>query len=122
MVVDGHSQLLLCLVLADDVVVEEAFDFLGLGQVSGGGSGMRGVSAVVFKDGVTDSDTLIAYICSWIIAGRRDQLRYSVLRFVAERAPQRFFRSRARFHFPAPFGLTDSTAFRVLRATYGADQ
>ena len=97
-VVDRDGELLLGLVLADDVVVEEAFDFLRLGQVAGGGGGMRGLAAVVLKDGVADSDALIADVCAWIVAGRRDQLGYGVLRFVAERAAQRFFRSRARFH------------------------
>ncbi len=102
-VVDRHGELLLGLVLADHVVVEEALHLLRLGQVAGGGGGMR-FAAVVLEDRVADSHALVADVGARVVAGRRDQLGHGVLRLVAERAAQCFFGSRARFHFPAPFG------------------
>ena len=103
-VVDGDGELLLGLVLADDKVVEEALDFLRLGQVAGGGGGVGGVAAVVLEDRVADGHALIADVGARIVAGRRDQLGHGVLRLVTERAAQCFFGSRARFHFATPFG------------------
>ena len=96
-VVDGDGELLLGLVLADDVVVEKAFDFLRLGQVAGGGGG-SGFAAVVFEDGVADGHALVADVGAGVVAGRGDQLGHGVLRLVAERAAQCFFGSGARFH------------------------
>ena len=95
-VVDGDGELLLGLVLADHVIVEEALDLGRLGKMTGGGGGSF-AAAVVFKNGVADGDALIADIGARIVAGRRDQLGYGVLRFMAERAAQRFFRSRSAF-------------------------
>ncbi len=112
-VVDGDGQLLLGLVLADHVVVEEALHFLRLGQVAGGGGGVR-LAAIVFENRVADGDALIADVGARIVAGRRDQLGNGVLRLVAERAAQCFFRSRARFHVSC--SLLDPVRFRKMRA------
>jgi hypothetical protein len=96
-VVDGDGEFLLGRILADDKVVEEALHFLGLGQVAGGGGGV-GLAAVVLEDRVADSHAFIADVGARIVARRRDQFGHGVLRLVAERATQRFFGSRARFH------------------------
>jgi hypothetical protein len=53
------------------------------------GSGMR-FRAVVFQNGITDGNALVANVSPRIIAGRRNQLRYRILRFVAKRAAQKF--------------------------------
>jgi len=66
-VVDGYCELLLGLVLADDVFIEEGFDVLRLGQVRRGSCRM-GFAAVVLKDRVADSNALIADVCAWVIA------------------------------------------------------
>jgi hypothetical protein len=47
-VVDGDGELLLGLVLADDVFVEEGLNFSRLGEVCGGLAGL-GITLVVFK-------------------------------------------------------------------------
>ncbi len=96
-VVNRDGELLLGLVLADDVIVEEALHLLRLGQVAGSGRWMR-LAAVVLKDRVANGYALVADVCARIVAGRRDQFGHGVLRLVAERAAQCFFRSRARFH------------------------
>ena len=78
MVVHGHGELLLGLVLADDVLIEERANFLRLGQVnrcSGGG----GFGAVVLEDRVAHGDALIADVGARIVRRRADQLRNRVL-------------------------------------------
>ena len=97
MVVDGDGELLLGLVLADDVLVEECLDLLRLGQMRGRGAGL-GLAAVVFEDGVADGDALVADVGARVVGGRRDELGDGVLRFVAERAAKRFFGTAAWFH------------------------
>ena len=67
-VVNRHRQLLLGLLLADYVFVEEALYFLRLGQLIGGGGGGRR-RAVVFQDGIADRHALVANIGPGIIAG-----------------------------------------------------
>ena len=67
-VVNRHRQLLLGLLLADHVLVEEAFHFLRLGQLIGGGGGRRR-GAVVFQDGIADRHALVANVGPGIIAG-----------------------------------------------------
>jgi hypothetical protein len=69
MVVDGDGKLLFGLFLADDVLVEEGLDLLRFRQMIRGG-GRTGFRAVIFKDGVADSDTFVANIGTWIIARR----------------------------------------------------
>src|SRR5208283_4200824 len=98
MVVDGNGELLLGLVLADDVIVEEAFDLGGLGKMAGSGGG-SGVAAVVFEDGVADGHALVADVGAGVVAGRRDQLGDGVLRLMAERTAQRLFGPGARLHY-----------------------
>ena len=66
-VVDRDGELFLGLVLADDVLVEEGFDVLRLGQVRRGSSGMS-FAAVVLEDRVADPDALVADVRARIIA------------------------------------------------------
>ena len=84
-VVDGNSEFLLGLVLADHEVVEKALHFLRLGQVARGCGGC-GFAAVVLENRVADGYALIADISARVVAGRRDQLGNGILRLVAERA------------------------------------
>ncbi len=69
MVINGDRQLLLGLLLADDVLVEERLHFGGLGQMVRRRRGM-GIAAVVFQDGIADRDALVADVGARIIAGR----------------------------------------------------
>src|SRR4029077_17311965 len=78
MVVDRDGKLLLGLLLADDVFVEESFDFLRLGQVVGSGGGMR-FAAIVFQNGVADGNAFVANIGTGIIAGGGNELGHGVL-------------------------------------------
>jgi hypothetical protein len=68
-VVDGDGKLLLGLVLADHVFVEEGFDFLRLGEV-GWGRSSGGLRTIVFEDRVTNRDTLVADVSARIVARR----------------------------------------------------
>jgi hypothetical protein len=86
-VVDRDRQLLLGLLLPDDVLVEEGLHFLRLGQLVGR-RGLGSGRAVVFQDRVAHRHALIANIGAGIIAGRRDQFGYGILRLVAERTAQ----------------------------------
>src|SRR5580693_769618 len=96
-VVNRHSQLLLGLLLADDVFIEEGLDLLRLGQLVGR-RGLRSRRAVVFQDRVAYSHALIANVSARIITGRRDQFRHRVLRLVAERTAQNLVGARLGFH------------------------
>ena len=100
-VVDCDSQLLLGLVLAYDVIVEETFDLSWLGEMACGG-GWNIAAAIVVEDRVTDGNALVADVGARVVAGRRDQLGHGVLRLVTERAAKCFFGSRARFHSISP--------------------
>src|SRR5881275_1768128 len=66
----------------------------------GSSSGVR-FRAIVFENGIADGDALVADVSAWVIRGRGDQFGDGVLRFMAERALQYFFRSGATFHFVA---------------------
>src|SRR5579863_7036617 len=96
-VVNGDGELLLGLLLADDVFVEESFDFGGLGKLIGSSCGRSG-GAVVFENRVADGDALVADVGPGVVTRGGDQLGYGVLRFVAERAAQNFFSSGPVFH------------------------
>jgi hypothetical protein len=104
-VVNGNRQLLLGLLLADDVLVEEHFDFLRLGQVVGSGSGV-GLGTVVFQNRVADGHALVTDVGPRVVAGRGDQFGDGILGFVAERAAQNFIRSRPWLHVVTPCYLT----------------
>ncbi len=81
-VVDRHCQLLLRLLLADDVLVEEAVDLVGRGQRRTGRPSLA--LLVVGDDVVADIDTLVADE-----DGRAgDELPDVVLVLVAERATE----------------------------------
>ena len=60
-VVNRDRQLLLGLFLPDDVLVEESFHFLRLGQLVGN-AGLGSGAAVVFENGVADRDALVANV------------------------------------------------------------
>jgi hypothetical protein len=80
-IVDGDGELLFGLLLADDVLVEEALDLLRRGQA---GAVVAALDApVVGDDVVADLDALVADEDR----RTRDQLTNVVLVFVAERAP-----------------------------------
>src|SRR5579863_10017199 len=96
-VVNRYCQLLLGLLLADHVLVEESLDFSRLGKLVGSGRG-RGGGAIVFENRVADGHALVADVRPGIVTRGRDQLGYGVLRLVAERAAQNFFSSGPVFH------------------------
>src|SRR3954462_10482142 len=106
-VVDGDGELLLRLLLADDVFVEEDFYFGRLRQMVRRSRGMR-FCAIVFQDGVADGDALVANVSPRIIARRGDEFGNSVLRFMAERTTKCFVRTRAGLHLVSPPTLTRS--------------
>src|SRR5580658_5277693 len=113
-VVNRNRQLLLGLLLPDDVFIEEGLDLLRLGQLIGrGGLGSR--RAVVFQDRVAYSHALIANISARIIAGRRDQFGYRILRLVAERTAQNLVGARLGFHSALLLYLTRITAHLQAR-------
>ena len=96
-VVNRHGEFLLGLFLADNVLVQESFDFMRLRKLVRS-SGRRCCRAVIFENGVADRDTLVANVGPGIVARGRDQLGNGVLRLVAERAAQNFFSSGPVFH------------------------
>ncbi len=96
-VIDRDRQLFLGLLLANDIFVEEYLDLLRLGQMVGRGSSLR-FGAIVFQDGVADRDALIANVSPRIIAGGRDEFGNCILRLMAERTAETFFRAGACFH------------------------
>src|SRR4029077_5839983 len=96
-VVDCNRQLLLGLFLPDHILVQERLYLLGLGKLVRSG-GLRGRGSVILEDRVADRHALVANVGPWVVAGRRDQFRYRVLRLVAERAPQDLICTRPVFH------------------------
>ncbi len=67
-VVDGHGEFLLGLLLADDIIVEVALDLTGLGEVQRAGSSTGFSATVVVKDGVANGNTLVADESAWVVA------------------------------------------------------
>ena len=65
-VVNRDGKLLLRLVLADYVFVEELLDLGGLGQMIGSSGGVR-LGSVVFKDRIANRNALVADIGARII-------------------------------------------------------
>jgi hypothetical protein len=65
-VINRNGELLLGLVLADDVLVEEGFDVLRLGQVRRRSSWMS-FAAVVLENRVADPDALVADVRAGVI-------------------------------------------------------
>src|SRR6185437_9658326 len=108
-VVNRDRKLLLGLLLADYVFIEEGFDLLRLGQVVRSGRSMR-FTAIIFKNGIADGNTLVTNVSPGIIAGRRNELGDSVLRLVAKRTTQRFF-WRSGLHERTP--LSDRPLFSL---------
>ena len=80
MVVDGDREDLLCVLLADDVVIEELEDLPRLGEVLEGQLG--GVFALLGDDVVTQVDALVADVH----AGAGDEFLDLLLRLAAEAA------------------------------------
>ena len=78
MVVNGDRQLLLGLLLADDVLVEECLDLSRLGKLIRR-CGRLGFGAIVFQNGVADGNAFIANVGARVVGGRRDQLGDGVL-------------------------------------------
>ena len=77
-VVNRDGKLLLGLLLADDVFVEERLRLSRLGQLVGRGAGL-GLGTVVFQNGIADGDALIADVGARIVGGRGNQLGDGVL-------------------------------------------
>jgi hypothetical protein len=96
-VVDGDRELLLGLLLADHVLVEEGLDLLRLGQVVGRGRGVA-LGAVVFQDGVADGYAFVADVGPGVIAGRGDELGDCILRLVTEGAAKNFVGAGSGLH------------------------
>src|SRR5580692_3951294 len=97
MIVNRDGQLLLGLLLPDDVFIQEGLDLLRLRQLIGR-SGLGSSGAIIFQNGVADRHTLVADISARVIAGRRNQFGYGILRFMAERATQNLVGARLVFH------------------------
>src|SRR5439155_17481336 len=118
-VVNGYRELLLGLFLPNHVLVEEGLDLLWLWKLVWSGR-CRGRRAVIFQNGITNCDALVANIGSRIVARRGDQLSDSVLRFVAERAAKNFFSSGLVFH-SAPLLLAATSGWLVSSAILPPD-
>src|SRR6202030_4165965 len=88
MVVDGDGQLFLGLILPDDVGVEEGLDFGRTRQPPIDGAGL--FALLFFENLLADAHALIAYVGARVVGRRTDQFFDLLLRFVAERAAQRF--------------------------------
>jgi hypothetical protein len=66
-VINGHREFFLGSFLPNDVLVEVLLDFQGFRELMGPGGGL--IRAVIFQNGVTDSDALVANISAGVIAG-----------------------------------------------------
>jgi hypothetical protein len=91
MVVNRHRKLLFGGLLADYVLIEEFFDFEGLGKFVRSARGRFG--PVVLQDGVADGNTFITYVRPRIVAGGRNQFPDNVLTLMAERTAKSLVRS-----------------------------
>ena len=116
-VVNRHRELLLGLLLADDVLVEEGLHLGRLGKLVGRGCGLR-FRAVVFQNGVADGNALIADVGARIIGGRRNQLGDGVLRLVAKRTAQYFVGTGPGSHSKTPLPRTLSAGTPRSRAAF----
>jgi len=85
-VIDGNRELLLGSFLPDDVLVQEFLHFQGLGDFVG--SSGRSLDLIVFENGITDSNALVADIGPRIIAWGGDELSDYVLTFMTERTSE----------------------------------
>jgi hypothetical protein len=66
-VVDRYREFLLGGLLPDYVLIQELFDFEGLGQLMRSGGGSFG--PVILQDGIAYRNAFVAYVCPRIIAG-----------------------------------------------------
>jgi hypothetical protein len=90
-VVNRHRELFLGGLLSNHVLIEEFFYFEGLGKlVRTGGGGFR---SVVLEDRIANRDALVAYICSRIVAGGRNEFPDNVLTLMAKRTAKSLVRS-----------------------------
>ena len=69
MVVDCNRQLLLRLLLADNVLIEESLYLERLGQV-GRRRPRRRLAAVILQNGIADRDAFVADVSAGVVAGR----------------------------------------------------
>jgi hypothetical protein len=88
MIGGGDRELVLALVLADDVTVEERLDLRWAGKAPIDRSGL--FALFFFQDLLANSYAFIADIGPWIVGRRADEFLDLLLRFVAERTTQRF--------------------------------
>jgi hypothetical protein len=85
-VVYRNRQLLFGGLLADYVLIEKFLYLERLRNLVGSSRGR--LDLIVFQDGIADRDTLVANICSRIIAWGRDELSDHFLALMTERAAQ----------------------------------
>jgi hypothetical protein len=83
-VVNRYRKLLFCVLLPDDVLIQELLYFQRLGHLARADG--RLVGLIVFENGIANPNALIANISSGVITGRGNQLADYVLALVAERA------------------------------------
>src|SRR4051812_5046295 len=91
MIVDGHGQLLLRLILSNNVAVQKRFDFGRTRQAAIHRSGL--FTFFFFQDLLADAHTLVTDVSAWIVGRRTDQLLDLFLRLMAERTAQRLVRT-----------------------------
>ncbi len=91
MVIDGHRQPLLGLVLADHVLVQKRLGVGGLGEPGRQGGLQLLLSFLLFQDALADGNALVADVGPRAFARRSDQAFDTSLTFMAKGATQRFF-------------------------------
>ena len=92
-VVDCHGKLLLGLILAHHILIEKRLDLRRARQL-----GLRrrhAVGAVFLQDAVAHRHALVTNVRSSVVTGRRNQLRYGILRLLAKGAVKQFLGTRA---------------------------
>src|SRR5207249_6584107 len=113
-VVHGHREDLLGLLLADHVLVERVFDLARVGQLRGSRLRLRLIEHLLFDDLLAEVDALVADVD----ALARDQLADLLLALAAERAAIRDLRALAPARGAHPFPLP--ARFRTSTSSYPA--
>ena len=116
-VVHGHREDLLGLLLADHVLVERVFDLARVGQLRGSRLRLRLIEHLLFDDLLAEVDALVADVD----ALARDQLADLLLALAAERAAIRdlgaLAPARGAQPIPSPAGLRPARRIRRVRTS-----